>query len=144
MERGLATFETLASFLDGKARLLRIDPQTDERGSLLAFDYDRLPFTPQRLFCIYDAPQDAVRGRHGHTTGSQLLACLAGRIEVVLKIGVKEEQVELLPGGGALQIDAPVWSRHRYIVPKSVLLVLASEPFANTVFIGRVPDAPTA
>lgn len=144
MERALPSFETLASFLDGKARLLRIAPQTDERGSLLAFDYDRLPFIPQRLFCVYDAPLDAVRGRHAHTTGSQLLACIAGRIEVVLRIGDKEESVELFPGGGALQIDAPVWNSHRYVVAKSVLLVLASEPFANTVFIGRVPDAPTA
>ncbi|MDQ1381594.1 MAG: hypothetical protein QOJ71_2313, partial [Actinomycetota bacterium] len=49
----------------------------EERGSLLAIDFDALPFTVRRVFMITDVPPGTKRGGHRHRSGAQVLVCIS-------------------------------------------------------------------
>lgn len=57
----------------------------DYDGRLVPIEFSRIPFVPQRLFCVTDVPKDYVRGKHSHRKGKQYLFCLKGRIQVIYK-----------------------------------------------------------
>lgn len=111
------------------ARFVPLDLHVDARGCLQPLDFDRLPFVPRRIFTVAGVPPGTVRGEHGHRSAQQLLACVQGRVELVLRHGPHEAHVTLEPTGTALWLAARVWSRQTYVEAHSVLLVLASEPF---------------
>lgn len=101
----------------------------EKRGTLTELDFHQLPFKPVRVFYITDVPVGAVRGGHAHKSGSQLLYCLNGKIEVELRDGSGEETVICQPDSRGLLINQGVWAQQRYLEENSVLLVLCSHPF---------------
>ena len=108
---------------------------SDERGNLLPLDFDRLPFTPRRVFTVTGVPVGSIRGEHGHRSGEQLLVCLQGKIDLLLRKGHEEATTALTPAGPGLLLGAGVWCRQTYLVSNSVLLVLASEPYDPESYI---------
>ena len=120
---------SLRQWFDGRARLVPCEVVTDLRGTLLPLELDRLPLRPRRMFTVAGVPAGAVRGGHGHRVGQQLLICLQGRIEALLRRGDEEARVVLLPGGPGLLVGVGVWCQQTYLDTGSVLLVLASEPY---------------
>ena len=118
----------LARF-SGRARLVPFSVHTDERGSLLPIEFEQLPFMPRRVFTVAGMPKGTVRGGHGHKGGQQLLICLHGQIEAMLRRGNEEAQALLLPAGPGLLFGPGVWCRQTYVTANSVLLVFASEPY---------------
>jgi dTDP-4-dehydrorhamnose 3,5-epimerase-like enzyme len=125
----------VASFLGGRARLIALSPQKDERGLLVPFDFDTLPFRPRRSFFVADAPVGTVRGGHAHRSALQLLVCIKGRIEVLMRHGQDEVSALLDATPSGLVIEAGVWSSQKYLEPGSVLLVFASEPYDPTSYL---------
>jgi dTDP-4-dehydrorhamnose 3,5-epimerase-like enzyme len=109
--------------------LVQLVPHVDARGRLVEFDFDSLPFTVRRAFAVAGVPAGTERGGHTHRTGTQLLVCLAGRIDVELRKDSVRHELTLTPAAPALRIAPGVWSSQRYVDEGSVLLVLASEPF---------------
>jgi dTDP-4-dehydrorhamnose 3,5-epimerase-like enzyme len=115
--------------LVGDVGLVELRRHEDERGALLPIDFDRLPFSPRRVFTVTGVPAGTVRGEHGHRSGRQLLICLQGRIDILLRRGRGQAQLTLEPTGPGLLIGPYVWCRQTYVVENSALLVLASEPY---------------
>jgi len=114
-----------------EAHLIELQRHDDYRGSLLPIEFDNLPFVPKRLFTVTDMPAGTVRGEHGHHTGQQFLICLHGSIDILLRSKSDEVHITLLPNGPGLLIGSGIWSRQTYLTDKSVLLVLASEPYST-------------
>lgn len=117
------------AWFSGRARLIPCKVHADQRGTLLPLDFDRLPFKPRRVFTVAGMPAGTVRGGHGHRVGEQLLICLQGQIEALLRRGREEAHAVLLPAGPGLLLGPGVWCRQTYVTANSVLLVLASEPY---------------
>lgn len=118
--------------LSGFAGLVRFVPlnvHVDARGCLMPLEFDGLPFVPRRVFTVSQVPPGTVRGGHGHRTGQQLLVCLQGRVEVLLRCGKLEAAAALMPAGPGLLVAAGVWCRQTYVEAHTVLLVLASETY---------------
>ena len=118
-----------SSWFGGRARLVDLPIHSDERGNLLPLDFDRLPFMPRRVFTVTGVPAGSIRGEHGHRSGEQLLICLQGKIDLLLRKGDEDATTALNPAGPGLLLGAGVWCRQTYLVSNSVLLVLASEPY---------------
>lgn len=53
---------------------------TTSRGTLAVLE--QVPFAIQRVFYIYDVPENTERGHHGHRNTTQLLTCIRGRVDV--------------------------------------------------------------
>jgi len=123
------------SFFDNRAWLMRYPRHTDRRGYLDVFEYDRLPFTPCRSFIVADVPPGTVRGRHMHRSGTQMLVCLKGRVDILMRCHHKERAVTLAPDSPALVFRSGVWCQQTYVEENSILLVFASEPYDPDSYI---------
>jgi len=101
---------------------------SDERGSLVPVDISSLPFVPKRFFYVTNVPSGFIRGEHGHFKCKQYYICLAGRIEVTVYDGFKEEKFMLI-SGESIFIDKGVWSSEKFTDRSDVLLVMCSEKY---------------
>jgi len=129
----------------GAAVLFEIRDHRDDRGSLVAVDFAGLPFTPRRMFAVRDVAPSASRGAHAHARGGQLLICLSGSVAVELRHGEDVDRVDLASPADALLLGEQVWATQRYSGTDAVLLVLASEPYDATSYVGEAAGRrPTA
>ena len=110
-------------------RLVSLPQFAEYRGTLLPFDFETMPFRPQRVFIINNVPAGTVRGEHAHRRGQQLLVRLAGEIRVELQRGSYSDTVSLASSDIGLLVPAGVWAAQTYVTPDSVLLVLCSDRY---------------
>lgn len=123
------------AFFGGQAWLVACRNHADERGMLVPFAFDELPFTPCRTFVVTGAPAGCVRGGHAHRSGLQMLVCLQGSIEVSMRYRGQKAALALEPGACGLVFGPGVWCQQKYLVDGSVLLVFASEPYDPASYI---------
>lgn len=125
-------------FFDGRAWLHTLEHITDHRGVLSPFDFSSMPFEPRRTFVVSGGNAGTVRGGHGHRRGQQMLVCLQGRIEVLMRTGGEEASATLEPSSSGLVFGPGVWCQQTYQVPGSILLVFASDPYDATSYIDDI------
>lgn len=130
-------------YFGGRAWLVDIPAYTDDRGSLQVFSFDRMPFTPVRSFAVTDVPAGIARGGHAHRSGKQMLVCLHGRIEILMRCGHEEVALIMGPTSPALVFGPGVWCEQRYVEQGSVLLVFASEPYAAESYMEHWSGLPS-
>lgn len=98
----------------------------DERGGLLApIEFKDLDFEPKRLFYVTNVPIGERRGEHAHYETKQLLICVKGVINVILKNEKVKYFITLLENE-YVYIDNMVWDAQDFVTGKDVLLVLCS------------------
>lgn len=116
-------------WLDGRVRATPREIHRDDRGTLMPFDFAGLPFAPRRVFAVADVPVGAARGGHAHQTAQQLLFCLHGRVDVLMRCEDDEAHTTLVAHGPGLLVSPGIWCRQTYLDASSVLLVMSSEPY---------------
>jgi UDP-2-acetamido-3-amino-2,3-dideoxy-glucuronate N-acetyltransferase len=114
------------------ARLIRIPRFNDDRGTLCVVDWaGMLPFTPDRLYYIYDLAESAERAGHAHFRGDELILALAGGMSVVVDNGHAREEFRLDHPDTGLYIPAMVWHQLQGFGPGAVCAVLASGRYSE-------------
>ncbi|MDC0363044.1 FdtA/QdtA family cupin domain-containing protein [Halioglobus sp.] len=126
-------------YFDGRAWLHTLERITDHRGVLSPFDFSAMPFEPSRTFVVSGSSANTVRGGHGHRQGQQMLVCLQGRIEVLMRTDGEEASTTLEPGLSGLVFGPGIWCQQTYQVAGSILLVFASDPYDATSYL-RDPE----
>lgn len=116
--------------------LARLPHFVDMRGSLTPLELDKgLPFTPRRMFLVYDVPSHHVRGEHAHHACEQFLIAAHGGVSVVLDDGAARREVRLEDPTVGLYLAPLVWGVQYKFDPDSVLLVAASLPYEAEDYI---------
>ena len=110
-------------------RLIETPLHMDMRGSLTALEGAELPFTPMRVFTVFDVPSKEVRGEHAHRECAQLLTCVSGSVHVLWDDGVDRGQVVLDSPTRSLYMPPRVWGSQFRFSNTAVLVVLASLPY---------------
>lgn len=106
----------------------------DKRGSLLPIEFNTLPFSPVRVFSVFDVPINTIRGNHAHLKTVQLLICLRGIVDVGLDDGT-EEVVHRLSPGKSILIDKMIWDWQKFITGSDEILVFCSTPYDKFDYI---------
>jgi acetyltransferase-like isoleucine patch superfamily enzyme/dTDP-4-dehydrorhamnose 3,5-epimerase-like enzyme len=120
----------------GGARLIDLHSVTDLRGRLAAGEVGKqLPFTPRRVFFVYDVPTAEVRGEHAHRTLEQVLICVHGELSVVVDDGRRRSEYRLDDLRRALYIPPRVWGIQYAYSRDAVLMVLASDAYDPDEYI---------
>jgi acetyltransferase-like isoleucine patch superfamily enzyme/dTDP-4-dehydrorhamnose 3,5-epimerase-like enzyme len=109
--------------------LVRLNQAADLRGSLVAAEFTEFPFTPKRVFTVFDVPSRDVRGEHAHRACQQLLVCLRGSVSAVVDDGTSRQEYLLDHPSLGLYMPAMTWGTQYRYSPDAVLLVLASEAY---------------
>jgi dTDP-4-dehydrorhamnose 3,5-epimerase-like enzyme len=119
------------------ATLVKLPQHADSRGCLIALDRDQsLPFEVRRVYCIYQGPGKTVRGEHA-TSAHCAMVALQGAAEVDLDNGETHASVRLSATDQALCIHAGVWLRVRDFADDAILLVAASQVYAESQYFDR-------
>jgi hypothetical protein len=122
-------------YFNGLAKLIYHPSHTDDRGDLIPIYFDQMPFTPCRSFVITNVPAGTVRGRHSHRIGMQMLMCLNGCIEILMRHQGEHATLILEPLSVSLVFGAGVWCQQKYLVEGSVLLGFSSEPYDSQSYV---------
>jgi dTDP-4-dehydrorhamnose 3,5-epimerase-like enzyme len=107
----------------------RLTRAADLRGSLTAMNFRDLPFTPMRIFTVFDVPSESIRGSHAHRTCELFLVCLSGDLNCVIDDGTQRDEVRLAEPDRGLHLPPLVWGTQYKYSRDAVLLVLASHPY---------------
>lgn len=124
------------------AKIIQLSTHHDERGTLDVLDSALLPFPVRRFFTIHGVPVGMVRGGHGHLINRMLLVCQAGETVVSVRTkGCSERQSFTLNSATqALLLEPEDWHEMTFVQPGTVLLVLASEPYAAQDYFFEEPS----
>ena len=116
--------------------LVELSVRGDHRGSLVAIEqFKDISFEIKRTFHIFGTKLDTPRGQHAHFVTKQLLVAVNGRCKVTLDDGKEKREYSLNhPGIGLLQ-EEMVWGEMHDFSEDCVLLVLASEYYAEQDYI---------
>lgn len=116
--------------------LVSLRSATDMRGALAVAETDQeIPFEPRRWFLVYDVPSAETRGQHAHRRCHQLLIAASGSVRVVADDGHEREEFILDRPNLGLYLPAMTWGIQYGYAPRSVLLVVASEPYDPSDYI---------
>lgn len=124
----------------GVPRLLDAPAFVDGRGSLGVLEGAALPFDIARIYYLYDVPIGAVRGEHGHKRLHQLMICMHGQTEITLNDGNQQYPFTLSTPGQVLYVPPGMWRRLRFVMPDTVVCVLASRPYEVDDYIYEYED----
>ena len=113
-----------------ECRLIELPVVPDRQGSLaFAEGETHVPFPIARVFYVYDVPGDAVRGGHAHLALEQVVFCVAGRLEMVVKDGERSRSFVLDDPRTGLYLPPLVWHDISGFEPGTVYLVLGSAEY---------------
>ena len=101
----------------------------------MAIDFSDLPFSPARVFTVFDVPSELVRGSHAHRSCELFLVCVRGSLNCVVDDGRHRDEVRLADPDHGLHLPALVWGTQYKYSRDAVLLVLASEPYDPADYI---------
>ena len=113
---------------------------SDERGLLSPIELHELPFEVKRIFTISEVPKGTERGKHAHRSARQLLVCVQGQIEVLLKTEAQQHTELLTPQSSGLLVENGVWASQTYLESGSVLMVFSSENFDPDSYVAEPED----
>lgn len=108
----------------------------DDRGKLSLLEVSKeLPFAPKRVFWVEGVQEGIKRGFHAHRTGTQVLFCMRGSIELSLRTFHHEELLTLDAESPGVWMQNMVWGEQRFTSEGTILLVLASNEFDESDYI---------
>jgi len=103
---------------------------TDEDGSLSVFERNSdIPFEIQRIFYVYGAPENVVRGKHAHKETKQFFICLKGSCEMLFDDGENKKKFTLNSCNKAVLVPEGIWGEETYLEKDTILLVLCNTKY---------------
>lgn len=122
-------------------RTIEFPEHGDERGTLVAIEENRdIPFEVKRVYYMYDTTKGTTRGRHAHKELKQVLICVHGSCTIMLDDGSERVDVLLDRPNVGLYVDSVLWREMHSFSPDTVLMVLASEYYAEADYIRDYSD----
>lgn len=131
-------------FTTSDAFISRLTEHSDARGKLCFAELgNELPFTPQRLFWIYDVPSNTQRGGHAHINDHQFLICFQGQISIEVIYNQEKCTVHLDSPSTGLYLPPLTWNNLIDFSKNSILGVLSSNRFNPDDYIDNLVDYST-
>jgi dTDP-4-dehydrorhamnose 3,5-epimerase-like enzyme len=94
-----------------------------------------VPFSIVRMFSITGVSAGGRRGNHAHRGSSNILACLAGRVEVRIDDGFEVVTEALTSDGSCLLIPPLLWNSVAFEGPSTVLAVFCDELYDEADYL---------
>jgi len=111
-------------------RLIDVPSFSDPRGNLSFVEGGgHIPFDIARVYYIWNIPEQAVRGAHGHRALQQFIIPANGSFDVVLDDGRQTRTVRLDRPDQGLYICPMIWRDVTHFSEGAVCLALASLPY---------------
>ena len=117
-------------------KILEFGDLGDERGKLVVVEGAQdIPFNIQRVFYIYGADSEVVRGQHANRNSEFVLINVSGSSKVRVDNGFEEDIIELNRPRMGLYLPTMLWKDMYDFSADSVLLVLANTHYDGHEYI---------
>lgn len=116
-------------------KIIEIPNVHEERGKLAVIEKDIIPFDIQRIYYLFDVPNDAYRGGHAHISQQSVVIALSGSFDVILDDGENKTIVTLSKPNEGLYIPTGVWREIENFSSGAVCLVIASTEFDESDYV---------
>jgi hypothetical protein len=112
-------------------------PKVNNRAGSISFveGVKNLPFTPTRIFFLFDIPAGESRGAHAHKECHQFIIAASGSFEVALDDGSNNKSISLNRPFYGLHIPPGIWANEFNFSSGAVCLVLASHKYNEMDYI---------
>lgn len=109
-------------------------------GVLCVYESNKqIPFQIKRVFTVSANAGDN-RGDHAHKRCTQLLVCVAGKIQVTCDDGAISSHYLLDNMGSGLLVPPGVWAKQEYLEDGAVLMVLCDRGYEEEDYIRHYSD----
>ncbi len=120
-------------------KLVDLTVHGDERGNLVAIEKGHgIDFDIKRVYYIWGSQKDVVRGKHLHKSLEQLIICISGSCDFILRSGDEEQKVRLDNPSKTLYIGNNVWREFTNFSQDCVVMVLASEVYCKDDYVKHI------
>lgn len=106
-----------------------------DKGVLAVLDKQSLPFSPSRLFFVYNVSKGISRGNHAHKKCKQLIIVVEGIVEILIDNGHERETVLLENPSKSIYVPELTWSCQTTKSNFSSICVIASDKYEPTDYI---------
>lgn len=127
---------------EDKVRMIEFHEKGDQRGKMVVVENMKdVPFEIKRIFYIYGADKDVIRGQHANRKSEFVLINVAGKSKVKVLDGKGNEAIFCLnsPHIG-IYLSKMIWKDMYDFSEDSVLLVLSNEPYDAEEYIRDYND----
>jgi len=119
-----------------EVKLLKFDEIKDNRGALVAIEGNKnIPFGIKRIYYIYGANKNTVRGKHAHRDLNQILICISGSCKILLDDGNEATEILLDRPNLGLFIGGMTWREMFNFTEDCTLMILADEYYNKNEYI---------
>ena len=124
-----------------RAKILDLRRICDPRGDLSFVEGSKdIPFEIKRIYYIFNVPEQAERGAHGHKNLQQLMIPLSGSFNIRLFDGVETLNFRLDDPCKALYIPKGMWRDLYNFSANSICLVLASDYYDENDYFRELSE----
>jgi len=113
-----------------KYRFWKLDVHKDARGGLSVINWKNLPFTPKRVYFLFDTK--GKRGGHAHRQEKEVFVCIKGSFKARIHDGVRWHSYSMKAPGQAIYTDKMMWHEFDDFTPDAVMLAISSTPYKGT------------
>ena len=121
-------------------KIIDIPKVHDERGFLAVIEKKTIPFAINRVYYLYDVPNDSYRGGHAHKEQHSVIIALSGSFEVIVDDGKTKKRIMLNKPNQGLCIPTYIWREIENFSSGAVCLVLASTTYNEDEYIRDYND----
>jgi hypothetical protein len=111
----------------------------DDRGRLRVFDEKTLPFAPVRSFLISDVPKGQSRAGHA-VSCDEIIFVIQGACLITTRDASGEKECRLTATTDGVHLPRGTWVNLSDFEPHTLVLVFASEPYADTRYFPDYVD----
>lgn len=117
-------------------KIIKLAQVSSANGDLVHLEGNReIPFDIKRIYYIYNADQNAVRGRHAHKSLEQVVVSLTGSATFKVNDGKEEKTFVLDKPDEGLFVPNGIWKELYNFEKGTICLLIASKVYDNQDYI---------
>lgn len=111
-----------------KFEILSFPEFSDERGTLIPFEFEWLPFIPQRTYFV-TATKGSIRGGHAHVIEEEIFLASSGSATLVLNDGTGDQEILLDARTKGVYVKTGCWHELRNFSEDAVVFAFSSTKY---------------
>lgn len=121
--------------------LIKFDIIGNSSGNLVSLEGQKnIPFEIKRVYYIWGASKNDIRGKHSHKNLEQIIICLSGECEFLLNNGSSTCTIKLNKPDEGLYLKSNIWREFYNFSKDCVLMILASNYYEEDDYIRNFSD----
>ena len=115
---------------------IKSNQKIESRGADLSiFENLNLLFNVKRIFTINNNSVLESRGSHAHKSNDQIISCVSGKVNLLLKDGIDEKSIDLFDSNLLVYVPRHIWGETNFIEKNSILVCYSSENYEEESYI---------